>query len=551
MVEMNIPNKSKKLYWKPGVCGIFFFLLVFCVPGLRASQQVEPIKPGKIQKVLLYTDRAEIFRQIPLQFPKGSSDIVIGPFPNSIITDSMRISPGTASSIQIGHFSIQKTYKTQYMDNSIQKQEDQVDQLRLQLKSFKDELSNLRDQLTYIENIANGKIESKILPGPDYWDSVLEFKATRGKIRRDRYREISAKSQITEKELKAEEKKLADLKAGVKKEVKYIHINVRSTQPIADRIDISYQINNASWRPAYTLRTDTKKKSIAIEYIGKINQRTGEDWGEVSLALTTSQPSRGTAPPNLNPWVIDYPPPQRKRLEAAKLKAFSSEAEMMEDEQKNNTPLRSTRVFQSGVSHTYQVHDKQTIATGTNNYRALIFSERFDAELIYTTIPKNVERVFLKAKIQNSSPYQLLPGQTRNFVDGSFAGKSWLKNIAPGQEIEAGLGLDESIKVERKLIKKEGGEKGIFNQTAKQRYIFEITLENFKDIPVQVELKDQLPLSYQEEIKVSIGQIKPEPDDTDKQKFLTWNIHLAPKEKKTITLDFQVEYPEGKTVRGL
>ncbi len=113
------------------------------------------------------------------------------------------------------------------------------------------------------------------------------------------------------------------------------------------------------------------------------------------------------------------------------------------------------------------------------------------------------------------------------------------------------LTLDESIKVKRKLIKKEGGEKGIFNQTAKQRYTFEISLENFKDIPLQVELKDQLPLSYQEEIKVRIQQIKPQPDDTDKQKFLTWNIHLAPKEKKIITLDFQVEYPEEKAVQGL
>ncbi len=547
---MNIPNKSRNLHRKPGIYGLLISLLFFCTPGLQASQQVEPIKPGKIQKVQLYPDRAEIFRQASLHLPEGSSDIVIGPFPSSIITDSMRISPGTASTLQIGHFSIQKAYKTQFLDNSIQKQEAQVDQLRLQLNSIKDELNNLESQLAYIENLSEGKTQSNVLPGPDYWDSVLEFKATRGKIRRDRYREVSVKSEIAEKELKVEEKKLADLKAGVKKEVNYIHINIRSSQSITDHIDISYQIKNASWSPAYMLRTDTKKKSIEFEYIGKINQRTGEDWGEVSLELTTSQPSRGTAPPKLHPWVIDYP--QKQRLEAARSLAFSSEesSSLMEDKQGSNSSRR-TKVIQSGVSSTYQIREKQTIATGTNNYRAQIFSERFDAELIYTTIPKNIERVFLKAKIQNSSPYQLLPGQAGNFVDGSFAGNSWLKNIAPGQEIETGLGLDESVKVERKLIKKEGGEKGIFNQTAKQRYIFEITLENFKDIPIEVELKDQLPLSYQEEIKVRIGQIKPEPNDIDKQKLLTWNIHLAPKEKKMITLDFQVEYPEGKTVRGL
>ncbi len=211
----------------------------------------------------------------------------------------------------------------------------------------------------------------------------------------------------------------------------------------------------------------------------------------------------------------------------------------------------STKIIQSGASFTYQISEKQTIATGTKNYRSLIFSDHFDADLIYTSIPKNVQSVFLKAKTKNSSPYQFLPGSIKNFVDGSFVGKSWLKNTAPGQEMEMGLGLDESVKVKRKLIKKEGGEGGIFNQTAKQRYIFEVSLENFKDVSIQVELKDQLPLSYQEEIKVQINQINPEPNKTDKQNFLTWKINLAPKEKKTITLDFQVEYPEGKTVRGL
>ncbi|MZH03344.1 MAG: DUF4139 domain-containing protein [Nitrospinae bacterium] len=299
------------------------------------------------------------------------------------------------------------------------------------------------------------------------------------------------------------------------------------------------------------LRTNTTQKSVAFEYIGQINQHTGEDWEDVALELTTSQPSRGTTPPKLRPWVIDYAPKHLPAAEAVQLFDEKSHVLKQRAPQRDSALAMSTNVIQSGASFTYQIPEKQTIATGTKNYRSLIFSDRFDANLIYTSIPKNVQGVFLKAKTKNTSPYQLLPGSIKNFVDSSFVGKSWIKNTAPGQEMEMGLGLDESVKVKRKLIKKEGGEAGIFNQTVKQRYIFEVSLENFKDVPIQVELKDQLPLSYQEEIKVQINQIEPEPNRIDKQNFLTWKIDLSPGEKKTVTLDFQVEYPEDKTVRGL
>ena len=548
MADMKILNESKAPLWKLNIFRGLFFLLVFYVPGLEASQQTQPIKPGKIQKVRLYTDRAEIFRKTAIHLPKGSSDTVIGPFPTSMIIDSIRISPETDSLIQIGNFSIQKTYQTRFLDDSIQKQEARVDQLRLKHNSIRDELGNLEHQLNYIESLSGEKNQSNVLPGPDYWDSVLEFKATRGKIRRDRHRETLIKSQVAEKFLLVEEKKLADMKAGTKKEANYIQVNLRSNQSTTTHIDISYQIRNTSWKPAYRLRTDTQQQSIAFEYIGQISQKTGEDWDDISLELTTSQPSRGTTPPKLRPWVVDYP--SHAKMEALSFQE-NSRALKRSAPQRDSAVLMNTKVIQSGVSFTYQIPEKQTIATGSNNYRSLIFSDRFDAELIYTAIPKNVQKVFLKAKTQNSSPYHLLPGPIKNFVDGSFAGKSWIKNTAPGQKMEMGLGLDESIKVERKLIKKEGGEEGIFNQTAKQRYIFEVSLENFKDVPIQIELKDQLPLSYQEEIKVQINQIKPTPDQKDKQNFITWKIRLAPKESKTVTLDFQVEYPEGKTVRGL
>jgi uncharacterized protein (TIGR02231 family) len=535
------------------IFGTIFYIFIFGLTNSEASQQAQHISAGDIKKVRLYKGRAEIFRQVSVQIPVGSSDFKLGPIPTTLINDSLRVSPEKGSPIKISNFSIQKTYETQFLNPSIQKQEEKVQQFSMRLNSIKDELTTLNDQLKYIENISVGKVQAKTLPGPEYWDSVLKFKANRGKTLRDKYRETFEKSQIAEKELKAEEKTLEDMKKGTKKEANYIDIKLRSKNNSKFNLNISYQIRNAGWKPTYRLRTDTRKKLIAFEYMAKITQRTGEDWEGISLELTTSQPSRGTTPPKLHPWVLDYPQPP--------IKLFATEQSFSQPGAKpspNKRGLRqqdaiamSTKVIQSGISLTYQIPQEQTIASGTSNFNTLIFSEDFDAKLVYTTIPKNIQNVFLTAKTKNTSPFQLLYGPIKNFVDGSFVGNSWLKDTAPGQKIELGLGLDDSFEVKRKLIKKEGGDGGIFNQVQTQRYIFEISVKNFKDQSVKIEVKDQLPLPYQEEIKVRTNQISPEPDTKDKQNFLTWHLNLKPKERKTITLDFQVDYPEGKTVKGL
>ena len=128
---------------------------------------------------------------------------------------------------------------------------------------------------------------------------------------------------------------------------------------------------------------------------------------------------------------------------------------------------------------------------------------------------------------------------------------NWMKNTSPGEELKLGLGTDDSIRVERKLVKKDDGGEGFFGQKERARYVFEITLENFKKKSIKLTLKDQLPLPYHEDIKTNINRIEPQPDKTNKQNFLTWNLTLAPAEKKTIILDFQVEYPKGKVITGL
>lgn len=58
-------------------------------------------------------------------------------------------------------------------------------------------------------------------------------------------------------------------------------------------------MRGARWQPIYDARIDTgtkeRKPSLELVRRAEINQRTGEDWADVALAVSTVRTSRAAA----------------------------------------------------------------------------------------------------------------------------------------------------------------------------------------------------------------------------------------------------------------
>ena len=73
----------------------------------------------------------------------------------------------------------------------------------------------------------------------------------------------------------------------------------------ADRtVRLNYLVNAAGWRPQYKLRAGGEGEPVRVEYLAAVNQRTGEDWSDVALALSTARPLLNAAPPELNALAV-------------------------------------------------------------------------------------------------------------------------------------------------------------------------------------------------------------------------------------------------------
>ena len=106
--------------------------------------------------------------------------------------------------------------------------------------------------------------------------------------------------------------------------------------------------------------------------------------------------------------------------------------------------------------------------------------------------------------------------------------------------------------VKREELKDRRGKSGFFNRRHQQVSGYKITVENFKDKPQRIVVFDQLPVSGNDDIKVTLADSSTKPTETDTGTGkLTWDMVLKPREKHEIVLEFTVDWPQDRQVSGM
>ncbi len=117
-----------------------------------------------------------------------------------------------------------------------------------------------------------------------------------------------------------------------------------------------------------------------------------------------------------------------------------------------------------------------------------------------------------------------------------------MKDVSPGGKADFYLGMDQDVKVNHRLIKKEYlSEEG--DRRTEIRYHYLISAENFKEREIRLSLKDRLPVSVMDDIDIYDVDIEPDEDSREENGMLAWNLQLQPKEKVEILLEYSVSFP--------
>ena len=192
------------------------------------------------------------------------------------------------------------------------------------------------------------------------------------------------------------------------------------------------------------------------------------------------------------------------------------------------------------------------LETGAEPRRSLVVRERIPGAFVLQAVPRLSEHVFVKGTLTNPLAIPLLPGAAEVYVEtvpegsgakvSNFVGKDRIEAVAAGEEFEMYLGVDQNVKVEHILKKKETISRAE-SKTAKVRYTYLISAESFRRGTTELRIADRVPVSTMREVKIGRLVFVPEPDEQTDEGLLTWKLQMEHGEKREISIEYVVEYP--------
>jgi len=213
--------------------------------------------------------------------------------------------------------------------------------------------------------------------------------------------------------------------------------------------------------------------------------------------------------------------------------------------------FQTATVSSAVTAASFEIPGESSIPSDNANHRVTVMVAPLTATFSHTAAPKLQTDVFFKAAMRNTTDYPLLAGPMSAFVDNSFVSTSRLHAVMPGEPFDAFLGVDNGIHVERKLLSRVVDVSGLFSKTRKTRYEILITAENRKKQAETLSLRESIPVSQDEQVKVQIDLPHPEEAKPDAGGILTWQVRLAPGEKREFRVQYSIEAPTDMNVGGL
>ncbi|MGH7597473.1 MAG: mucoidy inhibitor MuiA family protein, partial [bacterium] len=199
----------------------------------------------------------------------------------------------------------------------------------------------------------------------------------------------------------------------------------------------------------------------------------------------------------------------------------------------------------------FEIPVENDIPGDNSPHKVTIRIESMNIEFQYTTIPKLLEKTFLQGKIVNQSGFPLSAGPINVFLENDFVNKNFIPNVVPNDTLTLSVGIDEGIKVSRKLVNRFLESKGLLGGKKKVTFEYEIMLTNTKTTEESVNVMDQLPISRNEKIKIELLEPNARDVQIDNQKRIKWLVRLKPGETKRLPLKYQIEFPKEVEVSGL
>lgn len=577
MIQLVIRNQLKLELMKK----LLFALIASCLTITSIYAEDETTLKSSIQKVTVYTQGAQVQRKASYSVGKGITTLIIEGVSPNIDPNSLQVQATGDIIILDSKYHIfyptpdpvvdPKTGIPPKILKEITAIEDSLFNLDYDLSEIQYQIDVLNAEKRIIENNGTikgtGKVNDSI---PLLADAIAFYHSKMLEINKSLLKLTRSKT-ILQKDQTRMNKRLADLRnynqnnnfsnSQTKAPVHQIKVTISAEVPQTGRLKYSYLVQNAGWIPMYDLRSTAADKKIDLTYKAHVFQNTGVDWSDVRLSLSTNNPYENKTKPTLNPWYLDYytyrndqyngyntgggavrsnAPSMEKKM------AESEEMEMALDDYDAKTSANFTTMIQQLLSVEYDIDLPYTIKSDNEKNMVLVSTKSLDTEYMYYAIPKLDLSVYMVARITNLGELNLVPGKANLFHEGAYLGNTWINPSTMEDTLDLSLGKDPNLVVKRTMLKNDCKEKVVGDKIVKT-LAYKIEIRNHKTSTVKIIVQDQIPISRNKEIEVTIMELS-KGEMNEVTGIIDWNTRIKPASVREFDLKYEIKYEKSKNI---
>ena len=537
-----------------------------------------------ITEVTVYTDRALITRGGSVQLEAGEQELRVNDLPQ-FLRDSLRASGKSTGEARILNVDVTTAFYNRPPEKELRALQDELERLEHEHDLLKARQETLKDRRQWLRALGEQSKDfasglAKGLMKPEDCAHFFRFISDQSLQDAEAAQHLEIELQKFQLDIQAKQREL-DQKEGVTRPDRQAAIvTVELAEAGIFTLEISYIVTGASWNPQYDVRVKMNEKDskgeVELSYIGMVQQNTGENWQNVELALSTARPSLTTKIPDLKPWYLNAytPPPIIPAVQPAPARhsglAFAGltpqsigkdhyQSAAVADgtlDEEMPTPVEAeiatTTIERTGTALVFRVGRSVDIPSDNSPHKTTIARDNLPCDFDYVTAPAIEENAHLRATVHNSTDRVLLTGDASIFLSGEYVGTTQIKQTAHAEQFKIFLGVDDAIKVKREPLERTVDKGNLLqNDLRRSTYAHMITIHNYGPNQRKIVVRDHLPISQHERIRVRIQSIQPPPTERTKLELLKWEFLLPPNGEQRIEYRFGIENPQGIRVIGL
>lgn len=284
-------------------CLLFLGLALLTCGTTRRAEGAEKVKTA-VEKATLFLDGAQVTRTRQIDLPAGETTLRFTGLSPYLDAKSLQVTAkGRLTVLGVERTfdyadSLARTRRQQEIEQELTTVEQQETRTAAEAENVASEMKLLEVNCSTGARTANVPLAT-VRELTDYYAAQLR------KLKTQQLDLEAQRKQIAERKRQLQQE-LAQIGGKEKDPMSCVEVKVEAKAPCKATFTLVYYVKNAGWYPCYDVRSAGLDAPIALSYKANIRQNTREEWKNVELTLSSSNPTTGNVAPELQTYWLDY-----------------------------------------------------------------------------------------------------------------------------------------------------------------------------------------------------------------------------------------------------